>query len=565
MKKNIFLFSFLLSVTLFSQVTFTKFPLNRQLIGRDLTTNLGQVLIEGTVDNTSANYAKIKVEIFRNTIYLGKEEISLNFINNTAAFNFSIYINAELANYSFDIYSEKSDLSSTLEKKIEKIVAGDAYIIQGQSNAVAGRIDFNDPSTNANIFQNDFIRVYAGGYNDPNVLINKDEWNIANGNAYMNAGANTGQWGIKLAHTIITKKNIPVAIFNGAHPAQEISFFLAPNDYKTSLNSNYGRLYYRLSRTNLKDKIRGVFWSQGEANANPEANTLKYKDDFNQLKASWLSDYPNIEHIYIFQTKNGCGKFTDNLMKIKEAQRQIAAESANISIISTDGVSHFSDLCHFPLINGYEIFADRLAPLVLRDLYGVATSNDIDVPMISDAYLKDETTIILETDSNSDLLIDNTAEYFELTSENQATITNISVNENKIIITTSKDVRNSNPTISYLGQPSGIPTSENFITNSNDLEIISFSKFLVNTSSLSLETNFAHDKIRVFPNPSNNAIEILGLKTSEPYEIYNVMCSEVKKGIVSLEGKIDIENLKKGIYLLKLTQSNQIIKFIKAK
>ena len=60
---------------------------------------------------------------------------------------------------------------------------------------------------------------------------------------------------------------IPIAIFNGAHGGQPIEFFQAPGDYKTSTSSNYGRMYYRLNKTRLKENVRAILWSQGEANS----------------------------------------------------------------------------------------------------------------------------------------------------------------------------------------------------------------------------------------------------------------------------------------------------------
>ena len=60
---------------------------------------------------------------------------------------------------------------------------------------------------------------------------------------------------------------IPIAIFNGAHGCQPIEFFQAPGNYATSTSSNYGRMYYRLNKTGLKANVRGILWSQGEANS----------------------------------------------------------------------------------------------------------------------------------------------------------------------------------------------------------------------------------------------------------------------------------------------------------
>ena len=49
-----------------------------------------------------------------------------------------------------------------------------------------------------------------------------------------------------------------------------------PNDYTSSTDSNYGRLYYRLNKTALKSYVRGVLWSQGESNSGNSGGPLVY-------------------------------------------------------------------------------------------------------------------------------------------------------------------------------------------------------------------------------------------------------------------------------------------------
>ena len=63
---NIFLFSF-------GQITYTKIPLDLQLVARDKITNLGNVIIEGNVDLMS-NYSFIRAEVYRNDKLLNTDE-----------------------------------------------------------------------------------------------------------------------------------------------------------------------------------------------------------------------------------------------------------------------------------------------------------------------------------------------------------------------------------------------------------------------------------------------------------------------------------------------------------
>ncbi len=481
--KNSLTFLLILSFSIsYGQVTFTTLPIDKQLVGRDVVTNLGDIIVEGEVNNIGVTYNAIEIKLYRDGIVqnTSTQTQTLTFTGNLAPFNFSIPIIAELHNYSIKIYG-KQGTTLTLEKEVVDIVAGDVYIIQGQSNAQAER---TSGSVSSNTNQSNFIRVYAEGTSNETMLLNDDNWYFGQGDTNHDTSGNTGQWGLKLAKMLVDTKNIPIAIFNGAHPGVQISFFLPdsdPNTPQSYIGLNYGRLYYRLAKTGLKDKVRAVFWSQGETDGGSEENTslADYKNSFTELINFWKIDYPNIERFYILQTKNGCG---EPLHNIKEAQRELAFENTDISIMSTAAITHYSDDCHFPFINGYETFAERLFPLVDRDVYGVSTTVEIDAPMIQSATLVNSTTLEVVTDATT-LSITTTADDFLLENSGQVditnTITSTAVLGNKIIFTLNVNP-GANAVISYLGQPGGL--TGNFITNSNGIEILCFYRYPINTT-----------------------------------------------------------------------------------
>jgi hypothetical protein len=70
-----------------------------------------------------------------------------------------------------------------------------------------------------------------------------------------------------------------------------------------------------------------------------------------------------------------------------------------------------------------------------------------------------------------------------------------------------------------------------------------------------------HD-LKLFPNPTTDYIQISGLKNIENYSIYNVIGSEISKGTISNDEKVNIQNLTNGLYFLKFENGNTI-KFIK--
>ncbi len=465
----------LICLTSFGQVTFTNAPQNKQLVARNLNTNLGTVNISGTVNNSGVNYDAIEVVVIKGGIFEdSRVNESLSFSGNMAPFNIDVTINAELTNYTITV-NGLTGANATQIMQATEVVAGDVFIVQGQSNAEA-----NSRNGSANANQSNFIRVYASGTENGTNLQNNDNWFVAQGDGHKETDGNTGQWGLKLAKMLQDDLNIPIAIFNGAHGGQPIEFFQAPGNYATSTSSNYGRMYYRLNETGLKANVRGILWSQGEANSfGSGLATQSYMNLFNDLKTAWLNDYPNIEHFYIFQTRDcDCGTTAQGRLKIKEAQRLLALNDPDITIMPTTGMTLHNDNCHFPFVDGYEKFATRIYPLVKRHIYGETIASTFDAPMITSAKLMSPNSLEIETDSPLQITTTNLGilqQDYLLTNVGSATITAVQISGNKIIFTLSAYPGfGRSSSISYIGRNTNNLLN---ITNSNDLELINFSFF----------------------------------------------------------------------------------------
>jgi len=70
------------------------------------------------------------------------------------------------------------------------------------------------------------------------------------------------------------------------------------------------------------------------------------------------------------------------------------------------------------------------------------------------------------------------------------------------------------------------------------------------------------EKVKIFPNPSKNSIQVSGLSEAEAYEVFSVLGAKVNNGKIADNEKIDIQNLTNGLYFLKFKNGNTI-KFIK--
>jgi hypothetical protein len=73
------------------------------------------------------------------------------------------------------------------------------------------------------------------------------------------------------------------------------------------------------------------------------------------------------------------------------------------------------------------------------------------------------------------------------------------------------------------------------------------------------------DAVRLFPNPAQNRLNIIGVAFGTPYGIYDIAGRLLETGTVS-DKAIDISMLHGGFYTLKLrstTEAVQTLKFIK--
>ncbi len=96
---------------------------------------------------------------------------------------------------------------------------------------------------------------------------------------------------------------------------------------------------------------------------------------------------------------------------------------------------------------------------------------------------------------------------------------------------------------------------------SGDTQAIVFTFGLTQTLSTDFELSSV-TKVRLFPNPSADFIQISGLKENEEYTIYNILGAKIKNGTISENDQIDIRDFTIGLYFLKL-RNKSIIKFLK--
>ena len=108
-----------------------------------------------------------------------------------------------------------------------------------------------------------------------------------------------GVWGMELAKLLVEKHKIPVCIINGGSGSSTIEEnMLFPE--KSSLETSFGRLAYRVDQAGLKNGIKAIFYHQGESDS--DKRYLSYADKFDRLNKDWKRVYKGLEKIYLFQT-----------------------------------------------------------------------------------------------------------------------------------------------------------------------------------------------------------------------------------------------------------------------
>lgn len=378
----------LLVTLLHAQVS--RFPLDNQLYPRDLTTNRATVSVAGTVSQ-STYYRQMRLYVYRDGIWISTKTVSLTFYNKKANYQFSVEIPAERNNYRFVLYGVTS-WGEKLIRTANNVVAGDAYIIQGQSNAVANLRGTSNTANNAddptNAPNRNFVRVYGSG---SSTLSYTKAWFIGRGNVWYDVDGQIGQWGMRLGSNLVSATNVPVAIINGAMPGVPLTYFQRNDGSPKSTSTNYGRLLTRVEEAGLKDKIRALFWYQGESDSqgflsSTQLSTQQYKDLFTSLHQDWKSDYKGLNKFYILQIRHGCGVLSpDNTLKIQEAQRQLDKESSEILTISTSNTNQLFETtgieyCHYNFVDGYKNMGDWLSKIILRDLFNHSMPLSIEAP-----------------------------------------------------------------------------------------------------------------------------------------------------------------------------------------
>ena len=277
-------------------------------------------------------------------------------------------------------FGTKTGGNETVLRRVGDLVCGDAYIIDGQSNALATDTGEKSPPET-----NEWIRSYGRPSQNP-----KDNqgnlWCLPVWKAQKGEKAELGWWGMELAKRLLESQKMPIFLINAAVGGTRIDQHQRDAANPTDLTTIYGRMLWRVQQAKLTHGIRGILWHQGENDQGSDGPTggfgwESYQPLFVEMAAAWKQDFPNVQHYYVFQIwPNSCsmGGRDGAGDRLREKQRTLPQLFSNMSILSTLGVRPPGG-CHYPLV-GWAEFARMVQPIIERDHYGKASAVPLTAP-----------------------------------------------------------------------------------------------------------------------------------------------------------------------------------------
>lgn len=191
------------------------------------------------------------------------------------SYAFAVKLEPGLIKYRVEFGIESGNQENVLDR-VGDLVCGDAYLINGQSNALA-----TDTGEESSRDTNEWIRSYGG----PTGRDDGDAWLLDRTDVAKRAGlvrpnlwcqpvwkcnspehqAELGWWGMELAKRLVASQKMPVFIINAAVGGTRIDEHQpTPGDHG-DLKTIYGRMLWRVQQARMTHGIRAMIWHQGES------------------------------------------------------------------------------------------------------------------------------------------------------------------------------------------------------------------------------------------------------------------------------------------------------------
>jgi hypothetical protein len=366
-------------------------PEEGQFYARD-ESGEGTLYYNGTLDQT---VDEVFLKVYADDKLYKTESAKLNA---DQSYSLAVKLKPGLIKYRVE-FGTKMENRETILDRVGDLICGDAYLIDGQSNALATDTHEESPRETS-----EWIRSYGGptGRDDgDNWLRERMKRAAAAGLSRPNLWcrpvwkrnapehqAELGWWGMELAKRLVASQKIPVFFINAAVGGTRIDEHQPTPGNHADLDTMYGRMLWRVQQARMTQHIRAVIWHQGESDQGADGPTGRfgwetYQQYFVEMSAAWKTDMPNIKHYYVYQIwPDACAMGGDDGSgdRLREVQRTLPQLYSNMSILSTHGIKPPGG-CHFPLV-GWSELARMIHPMIERDFYGKQFSESITPPAL---------------------------------------------------------------------------------------------------------------------------------------------------------------------------------------
>lgn len=366
---------FLSSISVFSQVSLSKFPANNQVIQRN-DQNEAVFQVKGKI--TENGHSSITLKILQDGSTFSEQTLDAN-----SDFTFSPNLKAGKFDYTFILTLD----GSREIKKATQIGVGDLFLIYGQSNALgSGGIETYRPEPNP------LIRFFTVA-------------NFDNGDSEWVLPYKTSTWPgtgtLELQKFLCGKYNYPVGVIVASVGGSDIKGLNARNAQNpTDKNTYYGKLLLQTIFSDLKDQIKYIIFRHGESDGSLQLESEQYPSEFEKLYNAFVLDFPNLKKFYNVQT-NILTISNSKAGFLRDYQRRTKHLLPKTTAISTVGTTGYDGL-HYNL-KGYSQTAYELSRIIGRDVYNDNQSPQIFSPDIKKVYWENQ-KLVFEFDEGMEMI-----------------------------------------------------------------------------------------------------------------------------------------------------------------
>lgn len=370
----------------FGQITFDQLPRDLQLYPRNAA-NQANVPISGQI--TTAGWSKIGVQVLREGKVSQLLSQTVAPAATSTAFQFQALIKAEPAEYAVKVILYKNN-DSTVVATRSRIVAGDAYILNGQSNAGAGAGLDEYYSFN---FDDKYLRNCTFPYNSANIPADM-RWYPAK-----EPYASVGGFGLTLQRLILQTYGIPTVLLNGAVGGTSITELTARDAANpVNLGTFYGQLLFRAQWAGVAKQVKAIIWKQGEYEAGSGADISTYDARFKEFHDNLRQDYNPDARLYVSQINiiNADVK-VEQAAALRDYQRRTKYLFKNVETIATVGTPGY-DGVHYSAVAHQQLALEQFRQIA-RDVYGSKDTLQINSPDIRKVFYntrKDSLTLVFD-------------------------------------------------------------------------------------------------------------------------------------------------------------------------